>query len=118
MKIDVLPHPADSRITLLTLAGRLDSLTEPEAAPRVLGAVKTCDTGIIFDLAGLEFVSSAGLRLLLQACRNCTAGGKRMAMVRAQPAVYKIFKLASFDEAFNLHEDGVSALEAVWNQAE
>lgn len=118
MNITAQPHPADSRITLLTFTGRLDTLTEPEAAPRVLKAVESCDTGVIFDLAGLEFVSSAGLRLMLLAYKHCAANGKKLAMVRAQPAVYKIFKLASFDEAFNLHQDGVSAIEAVWGRTE
>jgi anti-sigma B factor antagonist len=52
----------DAGVVTITLAGKLDSETAPELerelAPVLGGAVKD----IVFDLAGLKFISSAGLR--------------------------------------------------------
>ena len=113
MNIVVRPHPIDARITLVAFQGRLDTVGEPAASPQVLMAVEACEIGAVFDLAGLDFVSSSGLRLMLQAYKNCTARGKKLAMVRTQPAVYKIFKLSGFDQLFNMHLEEGEAVEAM-----
>ncbi len=111
MKIEFQPHPDHPEIIRITLAGRLDTGGEAEIAPQMLQAVEHSGIGVILDLAQVDFISSAGLRLLVQAYKNLTAKGKKLAMIRAQPAVYKIFKLAAFEAAFNLQQDDASALE-------
>lgn len=117
MKIESQPYPADPQITLLALSGRLDTASEAVVAPQVLQAIEECGTGIIFDLAQVDFVSSAGLRLLVQAFKKTGTQGKKLAMVQTQPAVYKIFKLAALEEVFNLYQDSASAVEAVWKKS-
>ena len=51
---------------------------------------------LVFDLAGVDFVSSAFLRLCLQAAK--ISGGGAFRIVRASPAVKKLFVVAGLDQ--------------------
>jgi anti-anti-sigma factor len=78
----------------ITLRGRLDSLTAPkldaELAP-LLGAATV--TSLVFELGGLEYISSAGIRSILRARKALEARGGRVAIVNAQPPVLKVFEI-------------------------
>ena len=50
----------------LTISGRLDTTTAPELE-KTLDSVLEGTKELIFDMAGLEYISSAGLRVILKA---------------------------------------------------
>jgi anti-sigma B factor antagonist len=82
------------RISLLLPAGRLDFGSsagfqrELEAA---LAGGGTAPAGLIVDCAALEYVSSAGLRVLLQAARAAQRAGIWFALCGLQPAAREVF---------------------------
>lgn len=117
MIVDARPHSENPDITLLTVSGRLDSASEEAASQQLYQAAAASGLGVIVNLARVEFISSAGLRVLVQTYKNLTAAGKTLAMVHAQPSVYKILKLAALDRTLNLHEDDGSALETFRKQS-
>lgn len=117
MNIEAKPHPAEPGITLLTLSGRLDTPTEALIAAQVLKVAEDCDSGLLVDLAQVDFISSAGLRLFVQVCKHLSAKGKKLAMVQAQPAIYKLFKLAGMEEIFHLFQNDQAAIEAIWRKS-
>jgi anti-anti-sigma factor len=91
LDIDTGSGSAERRITL---RGRLDSLTAPkldaELAP-LLGA--SALTSLVFELQGLEYISSAGIRSILRARKAIEGRGGRVAIVNAQPPVLKVFEI-------------------------
>jgi anti-sigma B factor antagonist len=76
----------------LALRGRLDTQTAPTLDER-LGLILKSATALLFDLAGLEYISSAGIRVLVKARKVLEARGGGMAVARVQPAVRRVFDI-------------------------
>ena len=83
----------------LTLApqGRVDTLTAPELeAAIVLDGVEE----LVFDMSGVDYVSSAGLRVLLSAQKKMA--GRSMTIANVSPAVKDVFEITGFADIFTL----------------
>lgn len=78
----------------LTLSGRLDTMTASQFEG-VLDEVLPDATDLVLDLAGLEFISSAGLRLVLRAQKAMNAQGS-MRLVHVGESVMEIFDITGF----------------------
>ena len=52
--------------------------------------------------------------MLLAADGDTQGSGKRVALVRAQPSVYKIFKVAGLGPKFRFFDDENAAVKALW----
>jgi anti-anti-sigma factor len=77
------------------LAGELD-LATADALHDELTAVEATDADqIILDLAGLDFIDSTGLRLILTADARCNADGNRLTLLRGPPHVQRIFEITA-----------------------
>ena len=83
----------DGTSLTVTLSGSLGAATAPEleASLADLGGVEE----LTLDLAAVEYVSSAGLRVLLLLHKKMSAQGK-MKVKNASPGVMDIFKVAGF----------------------
>ena len=81
----------------LTLApvGRVDTITSPELeAAIVLDGVEE----LVFDLSQVDYISSAGLRVLLSAQKKMAT--KSMKIANAKPAVKEVFDITGFSDIF------------------
>lgn len=86
----------------VALEGRLDTVT----APQLEGELRTAVGGIselIFDLGELEYVSSAGLRVLLSAQKVMNRQGS-MTVRRVRPEIMEIFDVTGFSDLLNIEE--------------
>ena len=100
MAVSVRASELNSQVTVVVLSGRLDLEAIEQDTPAVRQAVSDCDAGVIVDLGAVEFISSSGFRLLLSVYQETHGAGKPLALTHAQPAVYKIFKVAALDSRF------------------
>jgi anti-sigma B factor antagonist len=67
----------ENGITQIIIKGRLDAETAPEADSLIKDKVGKEKVRLLFDLCDLEYVSSAGLRLILQTAKAvCEKGGQ------------------------------------------
>ena len=86
----------------LALTGRVDTTTAPELESVVkqsLGGV----TELIFDLAALEYISSAGLRVLLSAQKIMNKQGE-MKLTHVSEDIMEIFEVTGFAEILTIEE--------------
>ena len=90
LKITVNPTPTPT----LTLVGRLDTDTAPEldAALNKLLERKGIKR-LVFDLGGLDYLSSAGIRCFVRARKAIEPGGGTVAIVNPQPGVRKVLDI-------------------------
>ena len=79
---------------LFRLEGRLDATTSTELEQRVTSSIDNGARGVAMDLSALEYISSAGLRVLLSAAKRL--GGSGLALFAMQEAVRKVFDIAGF----------------------
>ena len=96
-------NKASSGSTLtLSLEGRLDTTTFSQ-----LDAVVTGELGgikeLVFEMSSLEFISSAGLRVLLNAQKIMNKQGT-MVIKHSVPSVLKVFYISGFDQLLNVEK--------------
>lgn len=79
---------------VLTLTGRLDGLSSPELERQVGALVHSGIRTLVFDLAPLEYVSSAGLRVFIIAAKTMTQAGGTVRFAALNPEVMDVFAVA------------------------
>jgi anti-anti-sigma factor len=105
-------------VLVLAPAGRLDH----ESIDAFLSGLKPqldaafeAGRGVLFDLSGLEYVSSAGLRCFMLAAKQAKASERRMAVAAARPVVAEIFEISRFNMVFRIFpslREGLAFLSA------
>jgi anti-anti-sigma factor len=99
--------------TLLAISGRLDSET---ARDFEIALTATLDRGVralALDLSGLEYVSSAGLRVLLLAAKRTKAEAAPFTMFGLHPHVAKVLEVSGFAKILPIAGDREQALAAI-----
>ena len=89
----------EGKILSVQLIGRLDTNTSPE-----LSASLEEESGyedIVFDFAKLDYLSSAGLRLLFS-CRKALGGAEHVIVENANEVVKEIFRVTGFGRQITL----------------
>jgi anti-anti-sigma factor len=114
MDIDVTVAAGKSEVNVVRLSGRLDATTFEAAQPVIVEALEKGPAGMILNMGSLDFISSAGLRILLIVWKKAAADGKQVAMVGVQPSIYKIFKIAALDKVFRFFDDEGDAIRELW----
>ena len=84
------------------LFGRLDTASAQQLEGELRTAVKGV-TELIFDLSALDYVSSAGLRVLLNAQKVMNRQGS-MTVRHVKPAVMEIFEITGFADFLHFEE--------------
>lgn len=96
---------------LLTITGRVDSATAPRLAEALDTIVNDGRFKIVIDMAGLEYMSSAGFRALIAAQRNCKRYNRGEVVFANVPAnIHAALELAGFTSLFQIHADVTSAV--------
>lgn len=75
------------------IAGTLDSNTAPDLEAKLAPILGGSVTDLVFDLAQLRFISSAGLRVLLDAHKRVKGGGGQASFVNMQPQIKEVFEI-------------------------
>jgi len=96
--------------TIAALAGRLDTATAPGTEERLLALME--GGTVVADLAGVRYVSSAGLRVLLKAAKQARTRGVGFSVCGLQPAVREVFEISGFDKIIPLHATRGEAVAA------
>ena len=91
----------ESELTI-SLEGRLDTLTAPELERELKRSITGVDE-LTFDIAGLSYISSAGLRVLLSAQKVMNKQGK-MTIRNISANIMEIFELTGFIDILNIEE--------------
>jgi anti-sigma B factor antagonist len=99
-------------VTLIRVTGELDMITSPRLEDSVARARRAPGEHLVFDLTGVTFIDSQGLRVLLnaRAVAEEHGGGVRLAGVQRQPA--RLFAITRVDTRIPLHPTVDDALRA------
>lgn len=89
----------ESQLTV-NIKGRLDTLTSPELEEKLEPELEDTEK-LIFDLEGLEYISSAGLRVLLSAIKVMEEQGE-MSVKNVRPEVMEVFEVTGFVDFLNI----------------
>ena len=94
---------------LLTVNGRLDSTTSGALEEKLLALVNGGVKQLVLNFSALEYISSAGLRVLLIVAKKLKPSGV-LALCGLHDHIREVFDLAGFSPLFPIHESEEAAL--------
>ena len=77
----------------VTLTGSLDTATAPQLESRLTPVLGGPTKDIVFDLAKLTFISSAGLRVFASTRKTLKERGGQASFVHMQPQIQEVFEI-------------------------
>lgn len=83
-------------ILILRPQGRLDSSSSPELERVITEQLDAGTQRVVFDLTGLEYISSAGLRVVLLAGKKLRASKGKLVLVGLRDMVREVFDMSGF----------------------
>ena len=86
--------------TTIELAGRLDTTTAP-ALDKTINEDIAGTTNLVLNVKGLEYISSAGLRVLLGAQKNLQKSGT-MKLINVREEVMEVFEMTGFADILTI----------------
>ena len=98
-------------VTVVDMTGRLDSRTAGPAATE-LNQLAQGGHKLLLNVAGLEYVSSAGLRAVLVAAKLAEVNGGAVKVCDANPAVTHVMEVSGMQSLLHLHATEAEALAA------
>lgn len=100
-------------VLVLALKGRLDSSTSGDFEGKLLGLVHAGETRVVLDFRDLDYISSAGLRVLLKAAKELKQKQGRICFCAVKDYIREIFEMSGFISFFPLHASLEDALKTV-----
>jgi anti-anti-sigma factor len=99
-------------IHIVGIAGSLDSTTAPEAQKSLDGVVAGAKK-VALDFTQLDYISSAGLRVLLGAAKKLKASGGKFAMFGLNQSVREVFEISGFSAILAVYPSETEAVAAM-----
>ena len=99
--MEIVSRTEENKVTM-EISGWLDTQTAPELE-KVLSGLDASVTSLVFDFAKLEYISSAGLRLVIAAYKKMT-GKDGFKIINVSDEVFDVFSLTGFDQKINIEK--------------
>ncbi|WP_129671176.1 STAS domain-containing protein [Candidatus Chloroploca sp. Khr17] len=113
MNID---HRRFNRVDLLEIAGRVDAATAVQLKQRIDALFDEGRYRIVLDCSKLEYISSPGLRVLIEARKRAREWkitdleGGDIRIAGLPPRIKEVFDLTGFTSLFELYNDTIEAV--------
>jgi anti-sigma B factor antagonist/stage II sporulation protein AA (anti-sigma F factor antagonist) len=101
------------RVVVVTARGRLDGSTSPAFGTRLAKLAATSEPRLVVDFSGVDFVSSAGLRVVLTLLKRVTAANGMLALCAVQAPVKEVLDITGLTAMFRLHAERAEAMAAL-----
>lgn len=99
MKVEITK--TDSQV-VVTLEGRLDTVTSSEFEKTLNPYFSTPEIELVLDCAAMEYISSAGLRVVLMAHKSITAKGGHFIIRNLSKEVRSVFDMTGFSRILTI----------------
>jgi anti-anti-sigma factor len=98
--------------TVLRPSGRLDGVNAPDFEKAVLARLDAKPSRLVLDLAGIEYVSSAGLRTVLLAAKRAKSLGCVLSVCNLREPIREVFDLSGFGNVVTIRGSVDEALKS------
>ncbi len=100
-----------NRCAVVKVSGRIDSATAPELAEVFNELTSKGQYNLVLDMSDADFISSAGLRVLIDTQKTCQRLNRGSLVLADVPApIYEAFDLAGFVALFDFYDEQVEAV--------
>ena len=109
-----------ANVVLIRIAGRIDHITAKAFEEALMPQLDGC-TGevkkVLLDVSGIVYMSSAGLRVLIMAAKQCQQQQGEIVIAALPPLLQEVFAISRFDRVFTIFPTVPAALEAISSAA-
>lgn len=101
--------------TIFSLSGRLDSNSAPIFETELQSFLASPGSHLVFDFNDLDYISSAGLRIILNTAKAYKNGPFHFSTCAMQDHVLEVFEISGFDTFITIHNSINQALSNLKN---
>ena len=101
-----------NEIDIFKLQGDLNSNTSPQLEEKIFAAINSGSNEMIIDFEDLDYISSAGLRVIVKTAKNLKRSEGTVVLCSMQDYVKEVFEVAGFDAFLTI----VSTMDDAMNQ--
>ena len=98
------------RVDLITAKGRIDSSNAAQFDEVLKESIANGQNNLVLDLEGIEYMSSAGLRAIVAALRECKSNRGDVRIGAHSERVAEVFQLAGLARMFQIFDDTTTAV--------
>jgi anti-sigma B factor antagonist len=98
------------RVQVVKVSGRVDSSNAPQLDQKLKELRNEGHENLVLDLSEVEYMSSAGLRAIVSALRDCKKHGGDLCLVSPSPRVAEVLELAGLTSLFSVYDDTTTAV--------
>ena len=99
-------------VNVVEFTGNLDTNTAPEAENRINGLLDGGASKILVSFENLNYISSAGLRVLLATAKKMMTTGGSLKICSLNSTVQEVFDISGFNTILSVAENEADALAA------
>jgi stage II sporulation protein AA (anti-sigma F factor antagonist) len=103
----------ESKATVVTVTGRMDTLTAPAYQTKLNDLIAEEITSFVIDFAGLDYISSAGLRVILSTAKVVKGKGGQVSFANLKGTVREVFEVSGFGSLFPMYDSVAVALSEI-----
>lgn len=100
-------------VAIAAVTGRIDSGTAGACEVELLKAVQGGHRAVVLDLAGVDYLSSAGIRALVMVFKRAAASKLPISLARPQDHVQEILEIAGLDDILIAYPSIEAAVDAI-----
>ena len=108
--LEIQISETNEQIALVTVQGRIDSSTAGELGDALTQVIDSGHARIVLNIAGVDYMSSAGLRELVSALKKVRADNGDMRIAQVTERVYEVFELSGLNTIFQIFDSQSEAL--------
>lgn len=102
----------EGAVLAIAVTGRVDSTTARQLEEMLPERVQSAPR-VLLDLTDVQYVSSAGLRVMLKAAKMAKGTGHDLVLAGLAPQVHEVFHMIGFDSLFRIFPDRAAAMTAL-----
>lgn len=99
--------------TVVSLSGRIDSTAAVEFEEQLISIIDQGSNVMVVDFLNVQFISSAGLRVLLLAAKKVKPYGGKLHLCNMSKDVREVFDISGFSSIFDIHGNVSEAVKAI-----
>jgi anti-sigma B factor antagonist len=103
----------ENGIVFLAFKGRLDGTSAPEAEQTIKNILADKNTRLLFDLEFLEYLSSAGLRVVLGAAKEMKRRDGKFVLCSLNAYVKEVFEVSGFGAIIPIAESVEAGIKEI-----
>jgi anti-anti-sigma factor len=103
----------DASTLIIQAAERVDSTNAQRFLEDLDAAIEPTDQVVVLDMENLTYISSAGLRVILQTAKTLQRQNSSFALCTLSGTVREVFEISGFDQVISIHDSQAEALSAL-----